>query len=110
MGIRFRKSKNIGPFRINFSKSGIGYSVGTKGYRITKKANGGYRKTVSIPGTGISHVTDYSAKQAHHPSAGNKEKGSVWGGMFSLVFGLFGFLAAMLFVIIVLIKIIYFFQ
>ena len=60
MGLRYRKSINLGPVRINLSKSGVGYSVGTKGYRVTKKADGGIRKTVSIPGTGISHVTEYS--------------------------------------------------
>lgn len=64
MGFRFRKSLKFGPIRINLSKSGVGYSIGTKGYRVTKKANGGYRTTASIPGTGISHVKDYSAKTA----------------------------------------------
>ena len=58
MGIRFRKSKNIGPLRINLSKSGVGFSFGVKGARITKKANGGIRTTMSIPGTGIQSVTD----------------------------------------------------
>ena len=61
MGLRFRKSRNIGPFRINFSKSGVGYSVGGKFFRWTKKANGGTRTTTSIPGTGISYVRDYPA-------------------------------------------------
>lgn len=58
MGIRFRKSINCGLFRINLSKSGIGYSVGVKGYRKTRKAGGGSRTTLSIPGTGISYVKD----------------------------------------------------
>ena len=58
MGIRYRKSAKIGPLRINLSKSGVGYSVGTKGFRYTKKANGGTRTTTSIPGTGISYVKD----------------------------------------------------
>jgi len=59
MGLRYRKSINLGcGFRVNFSKSGIGYSWGTKGYRITKKANGGIRKTYSIPGTGLSWTED----------------------------------------------------
>lgn len=60
MGFRFRKSVNLGPLRVNFSKSGIGYSVGGKGFRATKKAGGGFRTTASIPGTGISYVRDYS--------------------------------------------------
>lgn len=57
MGWRYRKSINLGlGFRINLSKSGIGYSWGVPGYRITKMANGGRRTTYSIPGTGISYV------------------------------------------------------
>lgn len=76
MGFRFRKSKNFGPFRLNFSKSGIGYSVGVKGFRVTKKAGGGTRTTASIPGTGISYVRDYPDKKkasasTPSPSAGH---------------------------------------
>lgn len=57
MGWRYRKSINLGGgFRINLSKSGIGYSWGTKGYRVTKTATGQSRTTYSIPGTGISYV------------------------------------------------------
>lgn len=57
MGWRYRKSINLGlGFRINLSKSGIGYSWGFPGYRVTKMANGGSRTTYSIPGTGISYV------------------------------------------------------
>ena len=62
MGYRFRKSIKAGPVRINVSKSGVGYSVGGKGFRYTKKAGGGTRTTVSIPGTGISHVRDSGKK------------------------------------------------
>lgn len=58
MGFRYRKSIKIGGARLNLSKSGIGYSVGTKGFRVTKKAGGGTRTTTSIPGTGISFVKD----------------------------------------------------
>lgn len=58
MGFRFRKSIKAGPLRVNLSKSGIGYSVGGKGFRYTKKAGGGTRTTTSIPGTGISFVQD----------------------------------------------------
>lgn len=64
MGFRFRKSVNFGPLRINLSKSGVGASVGTKGFRVTKKAGGGTRTTASIPGTGISYVTETSGKKA----------------------------------------------
>lgn len=71
MGFRFRKSLNLGPLRINFSKSGIGYSVGNKFARVTKKANGGVRTTATIPGTGISHVKEYGAKQTGAAQGGS---------------------------------------
>ena len=58
MGIRFRKSANLGPFRFTLSKSGISKSVGAKGFRVTKTASGRTRTTASIPGTGISYVQE----------------------------------------------------
>lgn len=59
MGFRFRKSINLGGgFKVNLSKSGIGYSWGTKDVRYTKTAKGKKRTTLSIPGTGISYVTE----------------------------------------------------
>lgn len=61
MGFRYRKSKSFGPARINVSKSGLGYSIGTKWFRYTKTANGRTRKTYSIPGTGISYVDEKSS-------------------------------------------------
>ncbi|MCS6132628.1 DUF4236 domain-containing protein [Clostridium botulinum] len=56
MGFRFRKSKSFGPFKVNLSKKGVGWSVGTKGVRYTKRADGKKQTTLSIPGTGISYV------------------------------------------------------
>lgn len=63
MGFRFRKSFGKGPFRINISKSGIGYSIGVKGARITKTAKGTKRTTLSVPGTGLSYVSETSGKR-----------------------------------------------
>lgn len=64
MGFRFRKSIKLGGgFKINLSKSGVGYSWGTKGFRYTKKSTGGSRTTVSIPGTGISWSSDSKKKR-----------------------------------------------
>lgn len=72
MGFRFRKSINLGGgFRINLSKSGVGYSWGTKGYRITKKASGGTRTTASIPGTGISYVSDTKKSRSKKSNNGS---------------------------------------
>lgn len=57
MGLRFRKSKKIGPVRFTASKSGISTSVGGKAFRVTKRADGRTQKTATLPGTGISYST-----------------------------------------------------
>lgn len=59
----FRKSFNLGPLRINASKSGLGYSFGGKGFRIGKDARGRNYRSTSIPGTGIYSRT-YTKKNA----------------------------------------------
>lgn len=56
MGFRFRKTFTFGLFRTTLSKSGIGGSVGFKGFRYTLRADGKRQKTISIPGTGLSFV------------------------------------------------------
>lgn len=61
MGLRFRKSFTFGPLRINVSKSGIGFSLGVKGFRIGRSAKGKNTATVSLPGTGLSYVQDLDA-------------------------------------------------
>jgi len=40
MGFYFRKNINLGILRINFSKSGIGFSLGVPCFRIVKPARG----------------------------------------------------------------------
>ena len=55
MGFNFRKSVNIGPFRVSASRSGIGYSVGGRGFRMGKDARGRKYHSISIPGTGVSY-------------------------------------------------------
>ena len=68
MGFRFRKSFGAGPFRVNLSKSGIGFSAGVKGFRVTKKAGGGTRTTASVPGTGIAYVKDSKKMKKKTPA------------------------------------------
>ena len=58
MGLRFRKSIKFGIFRVNLSKTGIGWSVGIPGARYTKMANGRTRITTGLPRTGISWVKE----------------------------------------------------
>lgn len=72
MGLKFRKSIKMGPVRINLSKSGIGYSVGTKGARITKSAKGKTRATVGIPGTGLSYSKSIGSKKKKASSSKSK--------------------------------------
>ena len=68
MGWSFRRSVNLGPFRMNFSKSGIGYSFGVKNARIGRDARGRKYSNVSIPGTGIYRRDYYSPSK---PGIGN---------------------------------------
>lgn len=78
MGFRFRKSINLGGgFKVNLSKSGIGYSWGTKGYRVTKTSRGTTRRTASIPGTGISYVSESGKRKrglSSTPTSHNQPK------------------------------------
>ncbi len=53
MGWSFRRSKSFGPFRLNFSKSGIGFSFGGPGARIGVNAKGKKYVRGGIPGTGL---------------------------------------------------------
>jgi len=76
MGWSYRKSVGSGPFRVNFSKSGISYSVGVKGARVNigprgthvnLSSNGiSYRR--KIPGTNqpASHSPVHSPVQSFH--------------------------------------------
>lgn len=75
MGFRYRKSINLGGgFRVNLSKSGIGYSWGVKGYRITKTADGRTRRTASIPGTGISYVEEHRSGSSQEPASAPQQE------------------------------------
>jgi hypothetical protein len=53
MAWRFRKSLKLGPVRLNLSKSGVGYSIGGRGFRVGKDAKGRSYTAASIPGTGL---------------------------------------------------------
>ena len=64
MGFRFRKSVNLGGVRFTASKSGVSTSIGGKGFRVTKHANGKISSTASIPGTGISYTSNLSSSKS----------------------------------------------
>jgi len=50
MGFFFRSSTKFGPFRLNFSRSGVGASVGVKGLRLTMASSGTTYVTVGSNG------------------------------------------------------------
>jgi len=61
MGFYYRKSVNLGPFRVNVGKSGVGYSVGGRGFRTGLSSRGKRYTTFSLPGTGVGYRT-YGSK------------------------------------------------
>jgi len=62
MGFYFRKSVGIGPFIINFSKSGVSYSSGVKGARINFSNRGTY---VNFGSNGIYYRRKISETESH---------------------------------------------
>jgi Protein of unknown function (DUF4236) len=68
MGWSFRRSKSLGLFRLNFSKSGIGYSFGVKGARIGVNSKGKQYVRGGIPGTGLYYQS--SLPDAQHAQPG----------------------------------------
>lgn len=58
MGLRIRKSIKLAPgVRMTISTSGVSYSAGVRGARITKTARGNVTGTVGLPGTGVSYTS-----------------------------------------------------
>jgi len=57
MGFYYRKSIGLGPFRVNVSKSGVGYSVGGPGFRTGISSTGRRYTTFSVPGSGVGYRT-----------------------------------------------------
>ena len=57
MAWRFRKSIKLGPLRFNLSKSGVGTSIGVRGFRVGTDAKGRSYTAASIPGRGLDNRT-----------------------------------------------------
>lgn len=69
MGFRMSKSFKVAPgVRMTVSRSGVGYSVGGKGVRVTKRARGGVTTTVRVPGTGLSYTTSSGSGRSRTPA------------------------------------------
>lgn len=73
MSLRFRKSMKIAPgVKLNFSKNGVGMSIGTKGARMSISPTGRVTRTLGIPGTGIYDVETISTGNKKKSKANNK--------------------------------------
>ena len=70
MGFFFRKSVKFGPFRINFSKSGIGLSTGVRGARISVGPRGAF---VNVGAGGFYYRKKLNAKTRPAASDRNQE-------------------------------------
>jgi hypothetical protein len=81
MGFTYRKSYKAGPFRITACKSGISYSAGVKGARVTKRADGRVQTTLSAPGTGLRYT---STTGGGRPAAAHR--GSPAGSLYRQVY------------------------
>lgn len=71
MAFRFQRRIKILPgVTVNVSKSGLSTSLGPKGAKVTL-GHGKVRKTVGLPGTGLSftEVSSRKEKQAQEPKA-----------------------------------------
>lgn len=68
MGFRFQRRVKIAKgVHLNLSKSGIGVSAGIPGARIGIGPRG-VRKTIGIPGTGLSYTSTSHLGPRVHPS------------------------------------------
>ena len=92
MAIRYRKSFGSKGARVTLSKSGIGWSVGTNGARISKKAGGGFR--TSVGGGGVYSVNDYGRNRSNRTRKKKKTGCLTWLIVMLAVFGLVGALAS----------------
>lgn len=64
MGFYIRKSVSVGPFRFNLSKSGVGVSVGAKGFRVGTGPRGNY---VHVGGGGLYYRATLSPSSRPSP-------------------------------------------
>jgi len=75
MGFYYRKSVKFGPFRLNFSKSGIGVSAGIKGARISTGSRGTY---VHAGTNGFYYKQKIGGQNYRIPNQPNKPQNQSW--------------------------------
>lgn len=67
MGFRFHKRFGRGPFRFHMTKRGAGASVGMRGLRIGKSADGLFYISFGIPGTGLYYRKTFGQRRWKAP-------------------------------------------
>jgi len=68
MPVRFRRTFKILPgVKVNMSKGGISFTVGTKGYHLNFSKRG-VRQTVGLPGSGLSQTSYLVRNEPEHKS------------------------------------------
>ena len=73
MGFYFRKSKSMGPFRLNLSKSGLGVSTGVKGARVSFGPRGTY---VNLGRNGLYYRKKIGGKKRSRTNTTRQQYGS----------------------------------
>src|SRR5512143_2174220 len=74
MPLRFRRTIKIAPgVKLNLSKGGVSTTVGTKNLKFNFGKRG-VKRTVSIPGTGISEVDFIKKNESESEKEKEKEK------------------------------------
>lgn len=87
MGLRFRKSINLGNgTRLNINKRSVGVSVGTKGVRYSVNSDGRRTTSIGIPGTGL-YWTNSSSKKKKRKSKGKNYFGCLGWLLFLICIG-----------------------
>lgn len=77
MGLRFRKSVTLCKgVKLNFGKTGMSVTLGSKGYHKTINTNGNVTTSVGIPGTGI-YYTDTKKMGANRNNSSANRRNSV---------------------------------
>ncbi len=75
MGCSYRKSVPFGPVRINFSKRGVGASIGVRGARISVGSRGTY---VHLGAGGFRYVQRIDSKRSSRDSPPDDDQESPW--------------------------------
>ena len=68
MGFLFRRSIRLGPLRLNFSRRGVGASIGVRGFRTGVSSTGRRYTRVSLPGTGLGYEHTHVRPVEQNPS------------------------------------------